>query len=89
MVLEYEEMDFGTKGFTKIIIRGKTSIQNNTIHIRFCDKSGNNVNQLIEFLNSEVYTIGEFKLKILTGEQKVSFVFLPGSKFDFDWFQFV
>ncbi len=89
VVLEYEEMDFGTKGFTKIIIRGKTPIENNTIQIRFCDKSGNNVNQLIEFLNSEVYTIGEFKLKTLTGEQKVSFVFLPGSKFDFDWFQFV
>lgn len=88
VVLEFEEMDFSVQGFTKITIKGKTPIKNNTIHVRFSDENGNNVNQLIEFPNSVVYTECEFKLKTLTGEQKVSFVFLPGSNFDFDWFQF-
>jgi beta-galactosidase len=89
VVLEYENMDFSMKGFTKIKIKGKTPTDNNTIHVRFNDKDGNNLNQIIEFSFAEVYTEREYELKSLTGLQKVSFIFLPGSNFDFEWFQFV
>ncbi|BCN28859.1 glycoside hydrolase family 2 TIM barrel-domain containing protein [Anaeromicropila herbilytica] len=89
VVLEFEDMDFGTEGANKIIIRGKTPNVNNTIHIRFIDKDDKAVNQLIEFPHSEAYTDMEFTLNPMHGVQKVSFVFLPGSVFDFEWFQFV
>jgi beta-galactosidase len=89
VVLEFEDMDFGSEGAKKIIIRGKTPNENNTIHIRFIDKEDNAVNQLIEFKHSDSYIEREFVINPMYGVQKVSFVFLPGSAFDFEWFQFV
>jgi len=84
--LEFLDMDFGPGGINKILMCGRAPIDN-TIHIRF---SGNDVenNQIIEFKQSDDYQEKEFDLKPVTGIQKVSFVFLPGSNFDFGWFRF-
>ncbi|MFP4017437.1 MAG: glycoside hydrolase family 2, partial [Halanaerobiales bacterium] len=45
-------------------------------------------NQIVEFTQSEDYEERVFELGKVTGRQKVTFVFLPGSNFDFAWFRF-
>lgn len=47
-----------------------------------------NINQIAEFAYSEDYVECEFELSSVTGKNKVSFIFLPGSSFDFKWFRF-
>lgn len=85
--LEYDNMDFGEKGFSKLIICGRSRIDMNTIHIRFNGENGES-KQLAEFGYSEDYVEREFVLDNVTGIQKVTFVFLPGCRFDFKWFRF-
>ncbi|MGV2806576.1 hypothetical protein GNF85_23845, partial [Clostridium perfringens] len=58
------------------------------IHIRFANSEGES-NQLVEFTRSVGYEEQLFDLEHVTGKQKVTFIFLPGSQFDFGWFRFV
>ncbi|KKI91550.1 glycoside hydrolase [Bacillus sp. SA1-12] len=85
--LELEEMDFTNEGASKLIIYGRSPIDKNTLHIRFASNEGE-TNQLIEFAYSEEYAERVFELDKITGVQKVTFIFLPGSNFDFGWFRF-
>jgi beta-galactosidase len=85
--LEFDHMDFGPEGFTKLIICGKANTDN-TIHIHFNSEEGS-VRQIAEFSYTEEYSEMEFLLDKVTGKQKVSFVFLPGCDFDFKWFRFI
>ncbi len=85
--LEYENMDFGEEGASRLVICGCSPIERNTIQIRFASKDGS-VNQLVEFLKSDGYAEREFELEKITGNRKVTFLFLPGSDFDFAWFRF-
>lgn len=85
--LEFEPMDFGDKGPTKLVVCGRSPIDRNTIHVRFSSDAGQ-VNQIIEFEYSDKYEEREFKLEKVAGRQKVTFIFLPGSDFDFAWFRF-
>ncbi|SHJ65082.1 beta-galactosidase [Anaerocolumna jejuensis DSM 15929] len=87
VVLEFENMDFGQEGLDSIVLFGRSPIDINTVHIQF-DKDSHCEKQLVEIPFSEEYEKHEFKLKNITGCNKVSFIFLPGSKFDFKWFQF-
>lgn len=80
-------MDFTTEGTSKLVICGRTPIDKNTIHLRFEEDETSN-NQLIEFTQSDGYVERVFELEKVTGEQKVTFIFLPGSQFDFGWFRF-
>lgn len=85
--LELEEMDFTQDGATRLVISGRSPIEKNTIHVRFADKESED-NQIVEFKKSEGYEEQVFDLEKVTGIQKVTFVFLPGSNFDFNWFRF-
>ncbi|MDP9702312.1 beta-galactosidase [Paenibacillus intestini] len=85
--LEFEQMNFTTKGTSKLVIYGASAIDKNTIHIRFSGANGQS-NQLVEFTQSEGYEERTFELEPVYGEQKVTFIFLPGSQFDFGWFRF-
>lgn len=84
--LEFNNMDFGENGVSGIIISGRSSIDN-TIHIRFKNDESES-NQLVEFKKSDGYTERIFELERITGKQNVTFLFLPGSNFDFAWFKF-
>ena len=86
--LEFDQMDFMGEGATKLVVYGRTPLDNNTIHIRYENAEGQG-NQLIEFTRSDGYEEREFTLEQITGIQKVTFIFLPGSQFDFGWFRFV
>lgn len=85
--LEFDNMDFGERGFTKIYIYGRSPLDKNTIHVRFSNEFGES-KQIAEFLHSEDYEIQEFALDSVAGCNKVTFVFLPGCNFDFKWFRF-
>lgn len=85
--LVYDNMDFGDEGLHKVKICGRTPLANNTIHIRF-ENETESINQIIEFGHSEGYSEREFELENVSGNNKVSFVFLPGSNYDFAWFEF-
>ncbi|WP_248928634.1 glycoside hydrolase family 2 TIM barrel-domain containing protein [Paenibacillus hamazuiensis] len=85
--LVFEQMDFTDEGATKLVVYGRSPIEKNTIHIRFAGPDGDS-NQLVEFTHSDGYAERVFELEKVTGEQQVTFIFLPGSHFDFGWFRF-
>lgn len=87
--LEYDHMDFGEEGFTKLLICGRTPLAKNTIHVRFLDENGTEIKQIAEFSHAKDYTVQEFALDSVKGCNKVTFVFLPGCDFDFRWFRFL
>ena len=82
--LEFADMDFGAEGTDGIVICGRTPLQHNTIQLRF----SNGETQVLPFPHSGEYREMRFPIQKVTGEQKVTFVFLPGCKFDFKWFRF-
>ncbi len=85
--LSYAEMDYAAGGASRIVIFGRSPIDKNTIQIRFEGADGES-SQLVEFIHSDGYVERAFELERVTGVQKVTFIFLPGSNFDFGWFRF-
>ncbi|MCI3920769.1 DUF4982 domain-containing protein [Paenibacillus sp. TRM 82003] len=85
--LEFAGLDFGDEGASRLVVRGRSPIDKNTIHIRFEGEDGAS-NQLVEFTKSDGYEERAFELERVAGLRKVTFVFLPGSSFDFESFRF-
>lgn len=85
--LEFHHMDFSEKGASRLVVYGRSTIDKNTIHVRFAGTNGES-NQLVEFDRSNGYEERVFPLDKVTGIQNVTFIFLPGSQFDFGWFRF-
>lgn len=85
--LVFREMDFGDRGCTGIAIRGRSRLENNTIHLRF-EGSDGQTRQVVEFPGSEDWTEVSFALEPVYGKQDVTFLFLPGCDFDFSSFRF-
>ncbi|MFC0214577.1 glycoside hydrolase family 2 TIM barrel-domain containing protein [Paenibacillus chartarius] len=86
--LVFEQMDFAGEGAAKLVVYGNSPIDKNTIHIRFSGPDGAESNQLVDFAKSDGYEKRVFELERVTGLQHVTFIFLPGSLFDFGWFRF-
>ena len=86
--LDFDNMNFGDAGTTTLTICGKSNTPNNTINIKFFASDGTSSTQVIEFTHTDDYEEKTFQLQKVTGRQKISFVFLPGSDFDFKWFNF-
>ena len=85
VTIEFEEMDFGREGTGSITLCGSTPLEANTIIVRFVSEGGEE-RQMLEFRHT--HTEQTFPLKRVYGVKTVSFVFLPGSNFDFSWFRF-
>ena len=85
--LEFHEMDFGQEGAASLTIRGRCADRSNTIHVRFLDGCGES-RQILEFARCGDWQERTFPLAPVRGMCRVTFVFLPGSRFDFDWFRF-
>lgn len=85
--ITYKDMDFGEDGATRITINGHTPLFQNTIHIRF-NNGESELKQIIEFPQSEGIIEQTFDLEPIRGKGDMSFVFLPGSNFDFKKFIF-
>ena len=90
--LDFSNMDFGLEGAKSITICGKSNTENNSINLKFFAKDENaaekSSTQVIEFAHTEDYEEKTFEISKITGNQQVSFVFLPGCNFDFKWFRF-
>lgn len=85
--IDFDDMDFGD-GASRIAIRGISYIDVNTINIIFTDEEGNQTRQMLSFEHTDGWEEKTFDLRPVKGMNKVTFVFLPGSKFDFEWFKF-
>ncbi|AWB44658.1 glycoside hydrolase family 2 [Paenibacillus sp. CAA11] len=85
--LEIKQMDFRTEGASRLLVYGHSPIDKNTVHVRFSGQDGES-QQLIEFTQTSGYELKEFSLNKVIGNQDVTFIFLPGSQFNFGWFQF-
>ncbi len=86
--LIWEDMDFGQQKEAKLILTGRTPLPANAITLRMENRAGESLTELVTFRGTEM---GEqvFPVKVPGGVCSVSFVFLPGSQFDFHRFRFV
>ena len=83
-------LDFGDKGANKIVITGRATKGANTIHLRFYDEeSGKEERELLEFPENQDYASETFDIGNRSGKWDVSFIFPPGSYFDFRSFKFL
>ena len=87
VTIEFDDMDFGGDGCSHVIICGRTANEVNTIHIRFSDGE-KEVRNVVEFAHTGDFSEQTFEIGSICGKQTAAFVFMPGSQFDFKWFQF-
>ncbi|WP_058301564.1 glycoside hydrolase family 2 TIM barrel-domain containing protein [Gorillibacterium timonense] len=87
VMLNFGEFDFSEHSPSALMITGKSALPLNSIHVIFGGSAEKRI--IAEFKGADDYTPREFSLEGITGKCKVSFVFLPGSDFDFKSFQFV
>lgn len=87
VTVEFGKMDFGSEGICGITICGRTLLAQNAVHVRFQSDAGE-TKQLVEFPCTQKPAARTFELERMTGVQTVTFIFLPGSQFDFKWFRF-
>ncbi|QDP41417.1 DUF4982 domain-containing protein [Radiobacillus deserti] len=85
--LEFHDMDFTKVSATKLVVKGKCPIEKNTIHVKFSSDEQEHT-QIIEFTYSDEPVERVYELENVSGLQQITFLFLPGSNFDFHWFQF-
>ena len=88
VTLAWTDMDFGEAGEHELEIRGRTTRAVNTISLRIKNRQGEETTTAAEFCGNG----GEsqrFRVAVPAGNCTVSFVFLPGSSFDFSSFRFI
>lgn len=87
VIINYEGLDFGEGGFEALIISGETGNPMNQIQLRYTPAGSAQKTVLLEF-QQDGGREQRFDIPKLSGLNDVSFVFMPGSRFDFDWFRF-
>ena len=85
VTLVFERLEFGSSGAAQIVLCGSTDLEKNAVILK-CSDGEKEESQLLEFQKGS--GVQSFPLKRVCGTQTVRFVFLPGSSFDFEWFQF-
>ena len=85
--LVFDHMEFERAGTMRLILEGATRLASNTVSVRIAGEGGENTVSTCAFAQSER---GEqaFQVEVPQGLCTVSFVFLPGSQFDFYGFRF-
>ncbi len=87
VILTFKGLDFG-EGARTITISGRTTNALNSIQLRYTGEDGDQHTQLLDFPQTYDYDEQGFPIEPIVGKNDVSFVFMPGSRFDFDWFRF-
>lgn len=87
VIINYEGLYFGEVGSEALIISGETGNPMNQIQLRYTPAGGAQKTVLLEF-QQDGGREQRFDIPKLSGVNDVSFVFMPGSRFDFDWFRF-
>ncbi|MBO4414886.1 MAG: DUF4982 domain-containing protein [Lachnospiraceae bacterium] len=90
VTLEFDDMAFGGRNAGKVAICGISHAENNSIHLKLTYADGKTEKTLLEFKHTDEYEEKIFDLSSVdtTDCVKVEFVFLPGSNFDFKYFEF-
>ncbi len=88
VTLVFEGMDFGETVANKLVICGKTPHEINNIRLLTEWEDGRKEQESLEFPYSEAASEMVFNIVPRSGKAKISFVFLPGSAFDFECFRF-
>ena len=88
VTLVFENMNFGETGASALTICGKALHEVNNIRLLTEWEDGRKEQESLEVFHTEESTEVVFDLAKKQGKAKISFVFLPGSAFDFDWFCF-
>ena len=87
VTLEWTGMDFGEAGGRVLEISGRTPLEANTVNVRIKNGQGGETVSALEF-DGKGGQRQSFPVRTPGGNCTVSFVFLPGSSFDFDSFRF-
>ena len=87
VLLEFGEFDFSEASPAKLVITGKSALPKNSINVIVKGDTENRIT--VEFEGAAEYTEREFAMEGIKGKCNISFVFLPGSDFDFKSFRFV
>lgn len=85
VTIGFKKLNFGTAGARYVTIAGATPLEKTSIVLKFL-QNGEEKQCIIEFVNGS--SIQRFSIDPLYQMNDVSLVFLPGSKFDFEWIQF-
>jgi len=86
--LTYDDMDFGENGIDSIALCSRSSLPENSVRISFTGEK-ETTTEMIAVSGSDEYSERVFRLsKHICGSNKVTFVFLPGSNIDIEWFRF-
>ena len=87
VTLAWEGMDFGGEKEVCLEIEGRTELEINTVTIRIRNEQGEETTGIADF-DGQGEATQRFSVRVPEGKCSVSFVFLPGSCFDFDGFRF-
>ena len=88
VTLVFENMEFGETGATTLTICGKALHEVNNIRLLTEWEDGRKEQESLEVFHTDEPEEVVFDIAPKHGKARVSFVFLPGSAFDFDWFCF-
>ena len=83
----FEEMDFGNAKECDLMIRGRTDLPVNSITLHIRNGNGEETTGVADFLGTGGAE-QHFRIRTPGGMCSVTFVFLPGSAFDFESFRF-
>ncbi len=86
--LFWEEMDFGQRREVILALEGKTPLAVNAVTIRFRNAQGEERTEIANF-RGDGGDCQLFRLQVPGGVCSVTFIFLPGSRFDFEAFTFL
>jgi len=87
VLIEFGEFDFGEQAPFALEITGRSRQPHGSIHMIFEGAASRRL--ILEFEGSEEYLTRAFPVEGISGRGRVSFVFMPGSCFDFQSFQFL
>ena len=87
VTLTWEQMDFGESREAGLVVEGRTPLEMTAITLRMENDEGASVTEVIRF-PGPVPRKARFRVPVPGGNTKVSFIFLPGSQFDFEGFRF-
>ena len=87
VTLTWEDMDFGDVGSAVLEISGRTELPVNTINVRIRNNQGEETVTAADYKGTGD-SVQRFEVNVPSGLCSVSFVFLPGSSFNFTAFRF-
>lgn len=88
--LVFRRMDFGEEGCRGVRLRGRSPLPANTVHLLFEGEGAAlpTERRVVEFGPQPEWGEQSFTFAPVTGRRQVTFLFLPGTQFDFDSFTF-